>query len=215
MMRDQSPLRSCPDCARRISRRAETCPHCGCPLGAAPQSPTPKPMITRKRGAARSRARPRTTGGQKKRCPQCKEQIHANAKICPHCRTKQPAPAWATVIGLIITGVLVVWGYQACSSISSSTGGSDSRASKGMAWAMAQRFIKDRLVSPGSADFGGWLEQTTDECVTDLGSGRYRVKGWVDSQNSFGAMLRSNFVCIVAYAGDNKWNLESINLAER
>ena len=29
-------LISCPECKREVSDRAESCPHCGCPLAAAP-----------------------------------------------------------------------------------------------------------------------------------------------------------------------------------
>ena len=36
-------LISCPDCGGQISRRAQTCPHCGRPLQAAP-SPEPNPI---------------------------------------------------------------------------------------------------------------------------------------------------------------------------
>lgn len=29
---EQSKLRKCPDCEKEISRKAESCPHCGCPI---------------------------------------------------------------------------------------------------------------------------------------------------------------------------------------
>lgn len=73
------------------------------------------------------------------------------------------------------------------------------------AWVIAQEFVNDRLKSPGTADYG-W--QTTDECVTDLGRGRYAVKGWVDSQNSFGGTVRIHFSLTVKYLGNDKWQLE-------
>jgi hypothetical protein len=83
------------------------------------------------------------------------------------------------------------------------------------AWIIAQDFVKEQLVSPGSADFGGWLDQTADQCVTDLGQGHYVVRGWVDSQNKFGAKLRSHFTCTVEYLGHDKWRCESIDVMER
>lgn len=76
--------------------------------------------------------------------------------------------------------------------------------SKVGAWVAAQGFIEDRLNSPGSADYG-W--QTYDDCVTDLGDGEYRVKGWVDAQNGFGALKRINFSLTVEYQGDDNWKL--------
>lgn len=34
-IRNDARLRPCPDCERQVSRRAATCPHCGCPLSPA------------------------------------------------------------------------------------------------------------------------------------------------------------------------------------
>ena len=84
-----------------------------------------------------------------------------------------------------------------------------------MAWVMAQDFVKKRLVSPGSADFGGMFEQSHEDCVTDLGEGRYLVRGWDDSQNRFGANLRSGFTCALRYVGDDQWQCESLHILER
>lgn len=79
---------------------------------------------------------------------------------------------------------------------------------KGEAWVMAQQFVKDKLKSPGTADFG-WL-QTSEDTVQDLGGGKYRIRGWVDSQNTFGATVRTRFVCELKHAGGDRWELEGI-----
>ncbi len=70
-------------------------------------------------------------------------------------------------------------------------------------------------MSPASASFGGWTEQTAEDCVTDLGEGVYHVAGWVDSQNRFGATLRSRFTCKLRYAGNDKWRCESLVINKR
>jgi len=79
------------------------------------------------------------------------------------------------------------------------------------AWTMAERFVTERLKSPSTANFGGLLSgnyQNPEECVTSLGQGEYRVKGWVDSQNAFGATVRTQFVLMVKDMGDNKtWQM--------
>ena len=81
---------------------------------------------------------------------------------------------------------------------------------------MAQDFVKERLVSPSSADFGGIFGgQSYSNCVTDLGEGRYRVRGWVDSDNRFGAKLRITFSGTLKYVGTNKWRCESMDMRER
>ena len=76
-----------------------------------------------------------------------------------------------------------------------------------MAYIMCQQFTEKRLTSPGSADwpFAGARSTTT------LPANRYRVQTHVDSQNTFGAMLRTQVDCIVRVEGQ-EWFLESIAL---
>jgi len=75
---------------------------------------------------------------------------------------------------------------------------------KNGAWINAQRFVKKKLTSPGVADFGG---QGPDECVTDFGKGKYRVTGWVDTQDRSGANVRRNFALVIEYTGKTKWRV--------
>lgn len=58
------------------------------------------------------------------------------------------------------------------------------------AWSCAQNIVEGYLKAPSTAKFCSFV----DAQVTHLGNGEYKVVGWVDSQNSFGAMIRSNFV---------------------
>ncbi len=78
------------------------------------------------------------------------------------------------------------------------------------AWAYMQLFVEKRLQSPDSADFpfGG-----AEEGVTPLGDGRYQVNSYVDSNNAFGASLRTRFkgVIVKTETGD-EWELESLEL---
>ena len=80
--------------------------------------------------------------------------------------------------------------------------------SKASASVMAEEFVKEKLISPGSAKFQPFLD--TD--IQDLGSGRYKITSYVDSQNKLGALVRSNYVCTVKYAGGNKWLLEDLQV---
>ena len=77
------------------------------------------------------------------------------------------------------------------------------------AWVIAQKFVKDKLVSPSTAKFRGYA---SSPYVVYLGDRRYRVTASVDSQNSFGAMLRTEFVAIVRAERDEHqtWILESL-----
>lgn len=89
---------------------------------------------------------------------------------------------------------------------------------KSMAWVLVQDEVKKRLVSPGSADFGSIMGgdfQNSDRTVTALGSGRFRVNGWVDSQNRMGAKLRADFAATVEHRADGWYMVEGPVLTER
>jgi hypothetical protein len=58
----------------------------------------------------------------------------------------------------------------------------------------AQIYIKGKLKSPASAEFEGGADG-----VTKVNDTTFIVIGTVDSQNSFGAMLRSNYSCKVIF----------------
>ena len=76
-----------------------------------------------------------------------------------------------------------------------------SGANRMLAYNYAEKFVKQHLKSPGTAKFPGLFEK--DEHITELGNGEYRINSWVDSQNGFGAMIRSRFSCKIIIEGDN------------
>lgn len=90
---------------------------------------------------------------------------------------------------------------------------SDQHSQKISAWVMAQQFVEEQLKSPSTASYGSVFGdyQDPDEVVSDLGGGRYTVIGWVDAQNSFGAILRRPFVCELKSLGDDKWRCLSLD----
>ncbi len=75
------------------------------------------------------------------------------------------------------------------------------------AFVYARFFVKDVLVAPRTAKFPGYSK----DAVTYLGDETYRVRSYVDSQNSFGALIRTNYT-VVIQKGDGKWILKSIDI---
>jgi hypothetical protein len=71
-----------------------------------------------------------------------------------------------------------------------------------MAYIMMQDFVKDRLKSPASAKFPGMreIEMTKDGF-------EYSVAAYVDSQNTFGAMLRIQFFGVLRQSDKDNWTL--------
>lgn len=166
------------------------------------------------------------TATQKKRCPTCKESMHEDARKCPHCQSEQPLNAGQTiaaVIGLVVLVSLVLVGYNSCTDsdrvppdqMPRDWERAQERSNTGhpsLALSMAQDFVKERLIAPGSAEWPGFFER--DGHVTALGNKRYRVRSWVDSQNAFGALLRIQYTAVVVDAAGDRWTLESLDLDE-
>lgn len=73
----------------------------------------------------------------------------------------------------------------------------------------AEAFIKDKLKSPASADFD-WGSTN----VWYLKDSTFMVKGAVDSQNSFGAMMRTRYEAKVQQLDEENWTVLSYNFYE-
>lgn len=100
---------------------------------------------------------------------------------------------------LLLIGIIIFAGYSIFGgdSSSSSSTTSDTRDNSTMAYVQAKNFVSSVLKSPSTADFpflGGG---------TSVGSNTYRVTSYVDSQNGFGAMIRSNYDITLEYTGGN------------
>lgn len=66
--------------------------------------------------------------------------------------------------------------------------------------------VRQGLKAPATASFASYGSQTT----TTQGSGAISVASYVDSQNSFGANLRTSYTCVARKSGSD-WSLVSLN----
>ena len=77
---------------------------------------------------------------------------------------------------------------------------------EGYAWVMSNNFVKRALKAPSTAKF-----PYKPDAYSYLGDCRHSIVGSVDSQNSFGAMIRTTFsVTMVYQKHDNKWRAENL-----
>lgn len=68
---------------------------------------------------------------------------------------------------------------------------------------ICQDFVKDRLKSPGTAEFSDESETGKYPTFTSTGS--------VDSQNTFGGVVRNDYSCTVKYHPSTEtWTLEEL-----
>lgn len=80
-----------------------------------------------------------------------------------------------------------------------------------MAFVMSQNFVRQRLKSPSSADF----PYITDRRVRVLADGKcgFQVSAYVDSQNGFGAMIRSVYQAKISYDRKSKlWSVSELTI---
>ncbi|HUM44337.1 MAG TPA: hypothetical protein PKI14_15440 [Fervidobacterium sp.] len=77
---------------------------------------------------------------------------------------------------------------------------------------MAEKFVKDRLVSPSSAKFPWRSSETT---AVKVDEDTWVISSYVDSQNRFGAMLRTYYIAKVKYLGNDKWQLLDLEFYEK
>lgn len=105
----------------------------------------------------------------------------------------------ALVIALCLVLVLVGCG-----------GGEKPEHSATAADVMMQQFVLEKLKSPGSAEFASVYDTKSEYA----GDNVYIVKSYVDSQNSFGAKIRTNYIGKIKYVGEDKWELVELHFTK-
>jgi hypothetical protein len=81
-------------------------------------------------------------------------------------------------------------------------------ASRSDACFMSQKFIKQNLKAPSTAEFPSWTEAN---CKATQTGNNWKVRSFVDSQNGFGAMIRSDYGVEMRYNPDRyNWTLLDI-----
>ncbi|HZQ33744.1 MAG TPA: hypothetical protein VFB19_18680 [Mycobacterium sp.] len=73
------------------------------------------------------------------------------------------------------------------------------------AFVACQHFVNERLKAPSTASYRDWFGDQKP-AVSGSGRGPYTVVSTVDSQNSFGAQLRSDFLCVVTRDASDTWH---------
>ncbi|UYW02079.1 hypothetical protein K5I29_04040 [Flavobacterium agricola] len=125
------------------------------------------------------------------KCKECNNEVSSKAKNCPSCGVKIKKNSGCLGWGLAIL-VLIFIGYVIeVSTKDTSNTSTNSYSDSFQAYRYAEDAVKSKLKSPATAEFPGRNEKYSH--VSYIGDGEYKVNSWVDSQNSFGAMIRSNF----------------------
>jgi len=164
------------------------------------------------------------------KCSGCKTPIDRKALRCHRCGTVKP-PSMDALSRLAIAAVIVAVPFAIAARMGQfSPPAAVSAAPQPLpkvvevdwhtkdesedAYYTIQGFVKNRLKSPGSAQFPSVRAARVGQVgvVTDQ---RYLVAAYVDSQNSFGALLRSNFVGEIQQTSKGHWTLNELHVSAR
>ncbi|MFD8648670.1 hypothetical protein [Streptomyces mirabilis] len=113
----------------------------------------------------------------------------------------------------IAAALAAVCALVALTACDDGSGDANNEMNKQGAAVMCQSFVKKELKSPGTAKFSG-VTETTIKVLATKKPWKYKVNAWVDSQNSFGGVVRNPYVCAVSAKNADTWRLDSLQFTD-
>ena len=162
------------------------------------------------------------------KCDECGKDVSSKAQSCPNCgapvsneevshseveQTKKGVGYiryffFGGIIGLMIFMVLFGLWMKSINSINEVDPNAWKTGDRStMAYIMMKDFVKEKLKSPSTAVFPS---DSYKLHVKPLPNQTYEISSYVDSQNSFGALIRTKFHGRVRKVSSSKWALISL-----
>ncbi len=162
-------------------------------------------------------------------CKECGNEVSSKAKTCPNCGAPVKAgcsKGCLTAIGIFfLIGLIGSFIGRTVSPPTSKTTTPKTKTTvqktnwrdrdySTHAYVWMEGFVKERLKSPKSAEFPGMFDGRFDH-ITYLGNQKYRIVSWVDSQNTFGATIRTHFRGEIEQVEESRFRLISLKFIKR
>lgn len=150
-----------------------------------------------------------------KNCRVCGNAVSSRVKSCPNCG--EPTTSILSKLIKTLIGIVIV--FSGCAYCISSidlgeveTVSWDEQNAEVSAYSECQKAVQNQLKSPSTADFQGIFEGRYDNVVR--ANQRYFFTSYVDAQNGFGAVIRTNFECSVTQINDGVWQLNRLTIID-
>lgn len=114
-------------------------------------------------------------------------------------------------LGLFAVTAGIVWiGVTTKNDGPAAVASRDAQCSEGVAFVMSQNFVKRDLRAPATAQF-----PHQPISATEIGECQFRVSSYVDAQNAFGALIRSNYSVDMKFnASGRTWSAANLSISE-
>jgi len=163
-------------------------------------------------------------------CPHCKSLIKKDISTCPYCKkdinnikpeTDNSKPIKNTpllivkIVGSIALIIFAFFVLKSCffSGSNSSTPTTQSEQSLEIeAFVRSQSVCEKYLKAPSTAKFPYFGDSKVS--VNKISDGKYSIVSYVDSENSFGAMIRTFYSVTITSTGEDTYTYEDFNLIE-
>lgn len=138
------------------------------------------------------------------KCRTCGTEIARTAKTCPKCGAPN-----SEGIGCLGVGAIALFAFFLVGVVCSTLDKTKPEDDPIRACVEAHAAVEARLKAPASATFSSCIDGTARKQP----DGTWGVGGYVDSQNSFGAMIRNRWVVKLRPKPSGDWEVQDIVIA--
>lgn len=152
-----------------------------------------------------------------KKCPYCFTVMDARASVCPSCKKKigragkdgvaQKYHGIGSLLGMIVAALFVLGIIGTIIGNTKNTKTETSKTSQSAACEAAKAMVIAFLKAPSTAKFAN--------CAAEQNGLSYHIVSCVDSQNSFGAMLRNQYIWEGYFDTKiNQWHVDYFSIGD-